>query len=120
MAAYNNAMIGISTATISALPPNRFVDQNDGSEDLEAPAPALTSESGLVVAAANGLVVVAVVVAVVGAIVVGPPLGDACSSGTWVYCSAFGAPRVGVGSNSTHPCPPMYTSGHAWACSPRT
>jgi hypothetical protein len=35
-------------------------------------------------------------------------------SSTPVY-SAFGAPRLGVGSNSTQPKPVRYTSGQAWA-----
>src|SRR5690242_14314194 len=107
--------------TSSARPPNRDVDQNDGSCFPVSPVPAFTSSNGLVVAVASGFVVDAVGAADVGTSVVdSPPESAACSSATCVYCCAFGAPRVGVGSNNTHPCPPMYTSGHACACSPFT
>src|SRR5881394_3934596 len=117
-AAYSSASRGSTARTNKARPPKRVVDQNDGSECVFGASPALTSLNGLVVADANGFVVVAVEVGVVGTSVVAPPVSAACSSATWVYCCALGAPRVGVGSNSTHPCPLMYTSGHACACRP--
>jgi hypothetical protein len=54
---------------------------------------------------------------VLGAVVVVTPSG--ATSLSWsslvpVY-PAFGAPRLGVGSNSTQPMPARYTSGQAWA-----
>ena len=48
------------------------------------------------------------------------PLPASCAAATPVCCSAPGAPRPGVGSNSTQPMPSNHTSGHAWAWRPYT
>src|SRR3954454_7556274 len=113
-------MATITPVARSARPPKRCVDQNDGSEFAPVEPVVSTSPFGSVVAEPSVGFEPGVDVGTVAGSVVEllPPV--ACSSTTWVYCSAFGAPRPGVGSNNTHPCPLMYTSGHACACSPRT
>src|SRR5690554_7013873 len=45
---------------------------------------------------------------------------EAWAGATPVWLSLNGWPRPGVGSKLTHPTPAKYTSGQAWACTPRT
>src|SRR5262245_27830503 len=101
-----------STAPASnARPPKRSVDQNDGCVVAEALSSGPSSLRGTVVPDASA--VVGVVAADVSGTVVAPPPWAACCLGTFVYCWALGASRVGVGSKGTQPWPVRNTSGQA-------